>query len=90
MCRSIEDFAAIDVSPGYTTRLAPRVSAAAGPGDLIVRQPGLEYRDLLCTVGTMGRGEASGSASLSSSLVLRPDSGLGLSTVIVDTGDFMP
>ena len=79
------DFTWVDVSPGY----AADEDAKATQG-LFVRQPGLEYRDLLCTVGTMGRGEASGSASLSSSLVLRPDSGLGLSTVIVDTGDFTP
>ena len=77
------DFATIDVSPGYM----PLVPAAADQG-LIVRQPGLEYEDLLCTVGTMGRGEASGSASLSSSLVLRPDSGLGVSDVVVSTAGY--
>ena len=72
----------ITVAPGFNVAVA-----AAADLLLTARQPGLQYTDLTCQVGTMARGEAAGSASIAGSLVLRPDSGIGTSAVVLSTAE---
>lgn len=77
-----EDERTMIVAPGFQAA----IPNAAGL-KLTARQPGLQYPEVSCKVGTMARGEATGSASVAGNLVLRPDTALGLSDVYLATDD---
>ena len=79
----------LDVADDQRTfRIGYGVGAAVAAGNginLYVRTAGMRWSDLICAVGTMGKGDASAAQSIAGNLVLRPDSDIGLSTVWMST-----
>lgn len=76
-------FLDIVVAPGYDTPLAK--GSAGAPVNVRLVNPGMQFTDVSCRIGTMARGEASGSASVTGNLVFRPDTALGTPDIVMST-----
>ena len=79
----------IDVADDFNSfRIGFGVAGAVAAGNAVnvfVRIAGMEWLDLLCSVGTMGKGEMAAAQSVAGNLVLRPDADIGLSTIYMGT-----
>ena len=73
-----ENGASFNLAPGYAGENTTSV-------DLYVRQPGLQWLDIECTVGQMGDGDFQAASVVSSNLVFTPTRPLPVNTVVVDT-----
>ena len=75
-----EDGETFSLAPGYT-------AANSGSNDLVVRQPGLQWKDIECIVGQMGDGDFQAASVVSGNLVLTPTRPLPVNTVVVGNED---
>ena len=76
----LEDGSQFHLSPGYRMTNALALN-------LYVRQPGLQWMDIECTVGQMGDGDFQAASVLSGNLVLTPTRPLPVNTVVVDDAE---